>query len=75
MKTWKNRINKKKTWKNRLNKKERKHLSESKINTKFDLDKQKEHLKSIRMTDPFFCWDCKHILMKLKMWDEEELKP
>jgi len=65
-------MTKRKTWRSKLNKKELNHLKEMKIHTKYDLEKQKEHIKEFTRDFPNTtpCWDCKHILIKLGMWDD-----
>ena len=57
-----------KTWKQKLNKRERNHLKDMNINTKYDLEKQKEHIKKLikQFPNTMPCWDCKHIFNKTR---------
>jgi len=61
---------KRKTWKDKLTKAQRKHLAESGITTKYQLEEMKEHLKGKKISDWDYCYDCRKILEKLDMWDE-----
>jgi hypothetical protein len=60
-------------WKDKLTKKEKKHLSENKIRTKYDLEKQRDFLKKWieeHKNSNCPCYECKHILIKLNMWND-----
>jgi len=62
-------------WKNQLNKKEIRHLRDSGIKTKYQLDKQLKFLKKCEAESPELpepCWECKQIFIKLGMWDQVE---
>jgi len=65
-------MTKRKTWRSKLNKSELKHLKENKIQTKDDLNVQKEFMKEAIHNFPgtMPCWECKHILIKLGMWED-----
>lgn len=55
-----------------LTKKEQKHLRENKIRTKYDMQKQVEHIKAFKRDYPdntFVCYECVAIARKLGMWE------
>ncbi|MCK4545370.1 hypothetical protein KAU43_07515 [candidate division WOR-3 bacterium] len=67
-----------KTWKDKLTKKERKHLSDSGIRTKTQMEVQVVFLKNYEEENKdnpkrallYPCWECKQIAKKLGMWGE-----
>ena len=57
----------------KLNKTDRKHLREMNIYTKYQFEKQVEHMKNElkkHPTERFVCLDCRRIADKLGMWGE-----
>ncbi len=61
------------TWKKKLTKKQLKHLSESKIHYKWQLEDQKTFMKKELEKHPqdrFVCYDCINILRRLEMWED-----
>ena len=61
-------MKKKGGWKGKLTKRELKHLKESGINYKWQLEEQRKHIKDLMKKHDRVCYDCVSILKKLDMW-------